>query len=213
MLQLVQARAAAMKAVFEQHACSLCSAAKMAVFLADLPTTRAALEDYRAQQAEDLFLDVSLSNSHKKTFVSGEPQQLRQVPPPQQFREWARLHRALGSLVTNMTDAYHCRTLSQAKLRFREHIAELPFAEPRLPVYRNCDARLYSKQNIVEGLCDHFDHTVLFHQSVLNAVAADRALGLQTCFLDVGSNGFLSKCVEDIEAELLTTFDKQRIDS
>ncbi len=185
----------------------------MAVFLADLSTMKGLLEHYRELLGRDLFLDVSLSNSHRKTFVSGDPAQLRLVDCGQQFRDWAKQQRSVASLVTNMNDAYHCRILSKAKLEFRERIAGFAFQEPELPVYRNCDAQRYSKASIPQGLCDHFDHTVLFHQSVLNAIAANQQSGLLTRFVDVGSNGFLTKCIEDIEAELQTKFDKMSIDS
>lgn len=212
-MELVKVRAALMSAVFEQNAGSLPSAAKMAVFLTDLATMRGVIEEYKAIHGQDVFLDISLSNSHKKTFVSGSPEQLRQVQAAHQFREWAKLHKAVPSLVTNMSDAYHCRILSQAKRDFRDRIAGFAFREPRYPLYRNCDARPYSRQTIVEGLCDHFDHTVLFHASVVGAVEANQSRGLQTRFVDVGSNSFLSKCVQDLEAELHTKFDKQSIDS
>lgn len=63
----------------------------MVLVVDSLPNTRTALADFRAHFATthsstspsaDPFLDISLSNSPKKTFVSGSPADLKLVRSP-----------------------------------------------------------------------------------------------------------------------------------
>lgn len=99
-----------------------------------------------------------------------------------------------------MADAYHCRILAHAKHRFAEALRECPFVAPEITVLRNVDSQPYTRDNIVQGLLDHFDHTVLFADSVRNAIAdLEAEEGEGVTVVDVGSKGFLTKCVEDIE--------------
>lgn len=52
----------------------------MAVIVADLESVRNHLQDYMTEANQpDAFLDVSISNSPRKTFVSGDPSALKQV--------------------------------------------------------------------------------------------------------------------------------------
>lgn len=107
-----------------------------------------------------------------------------------------------------MNDAYHCRLLTPVKEDFAFYLAHFDFEEPRHAVFRNVDGQRYTKDTIVEGLSDHFDRPVLFQRGVERAVAhlltsqsrcpfrrQDEGLTI----IDVGSQGFLMKAVEDIE--------------
>lgn len=52
----------------------------MAVIVNDLASVTNHLNEYRAETNQaDAFLDVSISNSPRKTFVSGDPTALKQV--------------------------------------------------------------------------------------------------------------------------------------
>lgn len=104
-----------------------------------------------------------------------------------------------------MDGAYHCRVLTECKELFRNELSQFKFKKPRFPVYRNVDARLYDAANLTSGMLDHFDTTVHFDQSVRNALN-DMDLSNSTIeVFDLGSGGFLTKCLEDIEQTLPQT--------
>lgn len=112
-----------------------------------------------------------------------------------------------------MKDAYHCSLLSNVKHEFHQSISKFDFSMPTMPVYRNVDAKLYTKANIISGLTDHFDHTVLFYKSICNAIDSFGSDSSTITFYDIGSNGYLAKCVADIEDERNEKYDIVKFDS
>lgn len=105
-----------------------------------------------------------------------------------------------------MKDAYHCRILTPVKQEFARRLDEFDFLEPRHPIFRNVDGERYTKHTIKQGLVDHFDHTVMFQRGIEQAVAysldesvtKSPAQDSGLTIIDVGSQGFLMKAVEDI---------------
>lgn len=112
-----------------------------------------------------------------------------------------------------MRDAYHCRILTPAKHRFEAELSKFTFEEPKHPIFRNVDGKLYTRETIRQGLVDHFDHPVLFQKSIENAfgwVARQRGTSPleaqpDVTLVDIGSQGFLTKAVEDIQLPLKYT--------
>lgn len=112
-----------------------------------------------------------------------------------------------------MTEAYHCSALTEAKREFLDAIGAFDFKQPSIAVYRNVDGQVYSRENIASGLTDHFDHTVLFYDSICNALNMVGSDNRNTTIFDIGSNGYLSKCVADIEAERNEKYEVIKFDS
>lgn len=186
----------------------------MVLCLADLQRVKEAIIEYTDTVNPNSGIEVTIHNSPRKTFVAGTPTNLQAVEKMlNKFRDWIKSKKGITSLATNMQDAYHCKSLSRVKLQFKEILSEFDFQEPSLPVYRNVDGMLYSKENIVQGLTDHFDHPVLFCESILNELHNFSSDNSSTTFFDIGSKGYLTKCVDDIEAVLKMSFNKRQFDS
>jgi malonyl CoA-acyl carrier protein transacylase len=82
MLRLVKLRADVMSAVFKDQICRHPSPtiAQMAVIVDSLSGVQQKLNEFKELEGRaDYFIDISISNSPRKTFVSGDPHCLREV--------------------------------------------------------------------------------------------------------------------------------------
>jgi len=63
--------------------------------------------------------------------------------------------------------AFHSSFLTGMKEQFRETLRQLNIYAPQKKVIRNYDANIYqNKDDIIEGLVEQIDHTVLFQKTV-----------------------------------------------
>lgn len=198
----------------------------MVMLIADLNQTRRVLDDFNLTfNPQAGFLDISLSNSYQKTFVSGFEKELREVVlfhNSLQLRDFAKEKYGISSVTTNMPGAYHCRLLTPLKPIFEEEmrVRGFKFRTPKFRILRNCDTLPFTEANIVDGLVRSFDHTVLFYQSLKEAVKSIEQASSRSeisehvmHFCDLGSKRFLSKCVIDLEAETGQSYKKESFDS
>jgi [acyl-carrier-protein] S-malonyltransferase len=92
--------------------------------------------------------------------------------------------------------ATHSRILTPMKPKFAEYLSSTNFKKQSCQIIRNVDAEFYklnNKEDFIYGLVEQLDHRVLFKSSIELAIR-----NKVTDFYDLGSNGVLSRFIEDV---------------
>ncbi len=67
----------------------------------------------------------------------------------------------------NVSAAFHSSFLTGMKEEFKKVLQQLNISKPQKKVIRNYDTKIYSnREDIIEGLTEQIDHTVLFQKTV-----------------------------------------------
>lgn len=93
--------------------------------------------------------------------------------------------------------AFHSPLMASAAEAFQDHLATVDFAEARIPVISNLDARPLKAAEARRALADHLTHPVRFEQSIvlLRDAGARR-------FVEIGYGGVLSGLIRRIDRDL-----------
>lgn len=107
---------------------------------------------------------------------------------------WAAQGKRFSRLAT--AGAFHSPLMQPAAYEFDSFLSNVTFAEARIPLICNTDARPLSASAARAHLADHLTHPVLFEKSVVYL----ESLGART-FVEVGFGGVLSGLVRRIDKE------------
>lgn len=94
--------------------------------------------------------------------------------------------------------AFHTVFMREAMERFREYLASLSFAAPRIPVVANVTARPYQADAILETLADQMASTVRWSESVQYLLALG---GEASEFIELGPGDVLTRLVQTIRSQ------------
>ena len=91
----------------------------------------------------------------------------------------------------NVSAAFHSSLLVPMKDEFKEALEELTYSPPQKPVIRNFDTKIYiNKEDIIEGLVEQINNTVLFKRSLQLCLEEDIKK-----YIDVSDSAFLRSYV------------------
>ena len=78
------------------------------------------------------------------------------------------------SVRMNVSAAFHSAILIKMKEEFRKRLSRLSFSAPEKKVIRNFDVKIYEgKEDIIEGLTEQINHTVLFQKTIEYCLSQD----------------------------------------
>lgn len=120
-----------------------------------------------------------------------------------EFRHWAKQYRKVSSVITQSSLGFHTSYLSGVKNDFREYLKDTEINKPEYAIVSNVDAKLMlNPEKIKSNLVSHFDSTVLVEKSFYSCleywgVNSQSTESSEIEVVDVGSSGFMSKCVKE----------------
>lgn len=139
--------------------------------------------------AQDQVLVAANYNSPGQIVISGEVDAIARAE-----EAWKDQGGRFSRLATQ--GAFHSPLMSSAADQFKTFLATIEFADPQIPVLCNTDANYLDKETVVQRLCDHLTHPVLFDQSV------QRLRGEQKdVFVEIGFGGVLQGLVKRIDKD------------
>ena len=142
-------------------------------------------------------------NSADQTVISGEADAVAEA---------GRMASGLGAkrvIGLNVSGAFHSPLMAPAAREFAEVLAEVAFADARVPVYRNVDAApATDAATLREGLVRQLTEPVRWKQSVAAMTAAGA-----TTFIEVGPGAVLTKMLKrsDAAVDALSTASSEEI--
>jgi len=142
--------------------------------------------------ADEAGVDVSNLNSAQQTVLSGT------VPGIEKAAELAKAAGAKRAIILKVAGAYHSRLMNSAAAKLEAAIADIEFAEPKIPVYSNTTGKLHTTPTEIKAsMIAQVNKTVRWVDCV-NGLVEDGV----TSILELGPGRVLSGLVKKIDASL-----------
>lgn len=145
-------------------------------------------------------VDIANYNAPGQTVIAGEREAVRRV---------AQQCGARQAIELPVSAPFHSRLMRPAEERLRADLAQVPFADPQIPLYNNVDAQpITTAAAVRDGLERQVSRSVRWTESIERMVAD----GMRT-FVEVGPGNVLSGMIRRIDrsAERLTASDSAGI--
>ncbi len=131
-------------------------------------------------------VDIANLNAPGQTVIAGEPAAARRVAAQCGARQVIELP---------VSAPFHCRLMRPAEERLRADLAQIAFADPRIPLYNNVDARKVTPAAAArDGLARQVSGSVRWTELVQRLIADE---GVRT-FVEVGPGSTLSGMIRRI---------------
>jgi [acyl-carrier-protein] S-malonyltransferase len=145
-------------------------------------------------------VDIANYNAPGQTVIAGEREAVRRV---------AKHCGARQAIELPVSAPFHSRLMRPAEERLRADLAQVPFADPQIPLYNNVDAQpITTAAAVRDGLERQVSRSVRWTESIERMIAD----GMRT-FVEVGPGNVLSGMIRRIDrsAERLTASDSAGI--
>jgi [acyl-carrier-protein] S-malonyltransferase len=157
----------------------------------------------RAIAADGGAVDIANDNAPGQIVIAGEREATRRVAARCGARQAVELP---------VSAPFHCRLMRPAEERLRADLAQVRLSDPRIPLYRNVDARRITTAAAArDGLERQVTQRVRWTEIVRNMIAAE---GIRT-FVEIGPGTVLSGLIRRIDktVERLAVGDRATLDA